>query len=113
MNEKDFAIGVAGMPAVGVLNKKPSYLISLDTVKGKSKLVTLFITTDMPNLLNAFVQAKGIYSDLEEEEISKRFHEILSSSPKENFVDIMFPSHRILSIRSLVFNANKPSSFVK
>ena len=48
-----------------------------------------------------------------EEEILKKFSEILDNTPKENIVDIMFPSHRIVSIRSLVFNANKPSTLVK
>lgn len=113
MSEKDFAVSVTGLPAPGILSKKPCYLITLEGSKGKAKLV-YFITIDKPDLLPCnFVQVKGIYSELEEEEISKNFIEIITNSPKEKIMDVMFPSHRIFTIRSLVFNANKPSSLIK
>jgi hypothetical protein len=111
MSEKDFAISVTGAPNVGHISKKPCYLISLDG-SGK-KGITYFISIDKPDLLNNFIQVKGIYSDFCEDEITKRFSEIILNTPKESIVDMMFPSHRIFSIKSLVFNANKPSTLIK
>ena len=113
MSDKDFVVSVTGIPNVGYVSKKPCYLISLEDVKGKSKVVNYFISIDKPDFQTNFVQAKGFYSDLEEDEILKKFGEIVVNTPKENIVDMMFPSHRIYSIRSLVFNANKPSSLMK
>ena len=113
MSEKDFSVGVTGAPSVGQISKKPRYLITLDDFKGKTKIVRHFIAIDKPDMLDHFVQVKGVYSELEEEEILKKFGEVLENTPKENIMDIMFPSHRIYSIRNLVFNANKPSTLVK
>lgn len=113
MSEKDFNVSVTGVPNVGHISRKPSYLITMEGFKGKSKNVSYFITLDKPDCQNNFVQAKGIYSDLDEEEIIKRFSDILSLSPKENILDMMFPIHRVYSIRSLVFNANKASTLIR
>lgn len=100
MSEKDFAIGVATLPPVGHLNKKPSYLITID-----GKPVKRFITIDKPELLNGFVQVKGIYCEENEDEIVQKFADILTSSSKELILEVMFPWHKIASIRSLVFRA--------
>ncbi len=115
MSDKDFAISVTGAPAVGTISRKPSYLVTLEdpSGKGKTKGVSRFITLDKPDMQNGFIQVKGIYSDLPEEEIVATFLEILSGTPKEALLDMMFPVQKICSIRSLVFNANKPSSLVK
>ena len=108
-------VGVTGAPNVGHISKKPCYLVTLEDLdgKGKNKVIRYFIAIDKPDLLTNFIQVKGIYSDCEEEEILKKFSEILANTPKENIMDIMFPSHRVCSIRSLVFNANKPATLVK
>ena len=100
MSEKDFAVGVATLPPVGHLNKKPSYLITLD-----SKPVKRFITTDKPEIQNGFVQVKGIYSEENEDDIAQKFSDLLTNSPKELILEVMFPLHKIASIRSLVFRA--------
>jgi hypothetical protein len=113
MSEKDFMVGVTGAPSVGQISRKPRYLITLDDFKGKTKIVRYFITVDKPDFRDTFVQVKGVYSEFEEEEILKKFSDILDNTPKEAIMDIMFPPHRIYSIRSLVFNANKPSTLVK
>ena len=113
MSNKDFTVGVTGAPNIGQVSKKPRYLITLDDFKGKVKIVRLFIATDKPDFLDNFVQVKGVYSELEEEDILKSFNDVLDNTPKENIMDIMFPAHRIYSIRNLVFNANKLSTLVK
>lgn len=102
----DIAVGVAaGLPVQGTLAKKPSYLITLEDNVGKSKTVKRFISLDKPEILNGFVQVKGIYSDLDEEEISKTFTTLLTDAPRDSILEIMFPWHKICSIRSLVFKA--------
>lgn len=110
MPEKDFAVSQTGIPSVGQQTKKPHYLITLDTPPSKKKSGKFFIATDKPVFEMSFIQVKGVFSDLDEEEISKSFYEIASN--KSEIIDIMFPSHRILSIRNLVFNAMKPSTLV-
>jgi hypothetical protein len=113
MTEKDFAISVTAAPPVGHISKKPCYLITLEESSGKGKSIIRFIAIDKPAFETTFIQVKGVYSLLGEEEITKRFSEIIASTPKEEIVDMMFPSHRVHSIRSLVFNANKPSTLIK
>lgn len=113
MTDKDFTVNVTNVHNIGHISKKPRYLITLDDFKGKKLTVRYFISIDKPDLLDNFVLVKGVYSELDEDEISKKFGEILDNTPKESIIDIMFPSHRIYSIRSLVFNANKPSTLVK
>lgn len=87
--------------------KKPPYLVTLTPTTEKSKSLQKFISLDKPESLNGFIQVKGIYCDHSEEEIIKNFAEILASSPKELILEMLFPLHRIISIRSLVFNAVK------
>jgi hypothetical protein len=113
MPEKDFGVSVTGIPQVGQVSKKPRYLIILEDAAGKSKSVTHFIAIDKPDLLNGFIQVKGFYSDLNEDTIGKTFADVVENAPKDSIVDIMFPWHRVHSIKSLVFNAHKPSTLVK
>jgi hypothetical protein len=105
MSEKDFAIGVATLPPVGALAKKPPYLITLEPESGKSKVAKKFITNEKPELLNGFISVKGIYSDAEDDEIIKNYSDLLTNSPKELVLEMMFPWHKICSIRSLIFRA--------
>jgi hypothetical protein len=111
MADKDFAISVTAAPQVGAISKKPCYLLSLEGT-GKTK-VAYFIAFDKPDMQADFVQVKGVYSNGSEEDIVSGFVDMVRGTPKEEIIEIMFPWHRILSIRSLVFNANKPSSLVK
>lgn len=113
MGDKDFAISTVAAPQVGSISKKPSYLITLDGMPGAKSKIARFITLDKPDLLVGFVQAKGVFSEVAEEEILTDFANILHGTPKESFLDIMFPVHKIIHIRSLVFNANKPSTLAK
>lgn len=88
--------------------KKPPFLITLDDgMTGKTRNFQRFISLDKPQSENGFVQVKGIFCDKEEDEIIKNFSDILTSTPKELYLEMMFPLHRIYSIRSLVFNAVK------
>jgi len=94
--------------AVAPTLKKPPYLVTLeDGMKGKERVFQRFISLDKPMSENGFVQVKGIFCDKDEEEIIKSFTDILTSTPKELHLEMMFPLHRIYHIRSLVFNAVK------
>lgn len=88
--------------------KKPPFLITLDDgVTGKTRNFQRFISLDKPESINGFIQVKGIFCDKDEDEIIKTFADILTSTPKELTLEMMFPLHRIYNIRSLVFNAVK------
>ena len=111
MPEKDFAVSSVGIPSVGKMAMKPCYLVTLTNPAGKKPIH--FIAIDKPDLLNGFIQAKGIFSEVSEEELVKSFTEIVTSAPLESRLDMMFPWHRVQCIRSLVFNANKPTTLIK
>lgn len=117
MSEKDYVVGITSAPSVGVMPKKPCYLVTLDatagTGTGKLNKQLKFIAMDKPDLLGNFIQVKGIFCDLSEDEILSKFIEVLTSAPKETIVDIMFPVHKICSIRNLVFNAHKPATLIR
>jgi hypothetical protein len=111
----DIAIGTTNLSVGGApkLNK-PAYLITLVdleySAKNVTKVVSYFIAMDRPGLENGFVLVKGVHvkESLEEDEIVKRFADILTNAPKDSVVEMMFPNQRIHGIRSLVFNAVKP-----
>jgi len=109
MSERDFAIGTVGLPQVGKVNNKPRYLVSLES-SGKSKTIIHFIAFDKPDPQLGFIAVKGIFCDKSEDEIVSSFAEIVEQTPKEYILDLLLPTHRIVCIRSLVFNANKPST---
>jgi hypothetical protein len=109
MSDRDFAVGTVGLPQVGKISNKPRYLVSLET-PGKTKAVVHFIAFDKPDLQVGFIAVKGIYSTKSEEEIASSFAEIIEQTPKELILDLLLPTHRVVCIRSLVFNAHKPST---
>lgn len=94
--------------AVAPTLKKPVYLVVLADGSGKTAAITHFVATDKPELTMNFISVKGFTSDAGEDEIIKGFVELISKTPKETIVEMMFPVHRIKYIRSLVFNAVKP-----
>jgi hypothetical protein len=87
--------------------KKPVYLITLADGTGKTAAISHFIATDKPELTMGFVSVRGIFTEEDEDTIIRGFSEIVGKTPKETVVEMMFPVHRIRSIRSLVFNAVK------
>jgi hypothetical protein len=104
----DIAVSVSNrIPAGSPIMNKPSYLITLENNVGKTKGVKFFITLDKPELLNGFVQAKGLFADdsLPESEIITKYSEILTTADKALFLELLLPWHKICSIRSLIFKA--------
>lgn len=94
MTNSDLAVGVVGLPNVGALLKKPTYLVTLTEGEGKNKKEVFFLSIDRPELMNAgFIQTKGAFVD------SADATEVI----KDAVVEIIFPSHRIVSIKNLVF----------
>ena len=103
----DIAVSVSNrVPNGSFILTKPSYLILLEDNFGKTKTKKYFITIDRPDYLNGFVQARGIFVEKDTEEtIINNFSSILTSADKGLFLEMMFPWHKICSIRSLVFKA--------
>lgn len=107
MTEKDYAVSVVNK--INLSNNalmRPVYLISFDTnVVGKKK--KYFLTSEKPEFEGAFVRAKGVFSELSEEELIEKYNEILSLIDKESILEMYFPNHKILQIRNLVFKSKK------
>jgi hypothetical protein len=99
----DLLVQVTGLPGTVSISKKPPYLIVLEETSGKSKVIKKFITLDKPELMEGFVQVKGIFSDLPEDEIIKSFFDILTTANKGLFLEVLIPWHKISYIRSLIF----------
>jgi hypothetical protein len=110
MPEKDFAVGTVGIPSVGAISKKPFYLVVLST---SGKKMEHFLSIDKPDVINGFIQAKGFYTDLSEDELVEGIFDVVASTPKEHYLDMMLPWHRVQSIRNLSFNAVKPTSIAR
>lgn len=112
--EKDFTVSPVGTltNSGSAISKKPSYLITLNGIGAKAG-VQRFITLDKPDMLDGFIQAKGVYLDETEDEIINNLSGVLTSIKKELVLEVMFPWHRICSIRNLVFNAVKTQTLVR
>lgn len=111
MSSKDIAVGAVGVTdggivLAGTLNKtaanlnKPPYLIVFEKNINKNQK---FITLDKPEFLNGFIQVKGIFSNLSTEEILKNYAGVLTSTPKELYLEVLIPVHKIEHIINLVF----------
>lgn len=106
----DIAISANMSPQSGPPTlKKPPYLILLHGVQISAKIAPTerFISFDKPQSENGFVQVKGFFATESEEEIVKSFNDIITTASKELIVEMMFPLHRVISIRNLIFNAVK------
>lgn len=100
MNDKDYAISPVGSVInTGVMLKKPPHLITFE--KGKQK----FLTIEKPEFGASFLQTKGIFTELSDEEILSSFNEIIAQAPSESIVEMYFPISRINSVKNLVFRA--------
>lgn len=82
------------------IGAKPIYAIFFE---GKSK--KLFLTVDKPDLQISHVAARGIFVEKTEAEILNSFTEILTTSTKEDILEMIFPWSKISSIRNLIFKA--------
>jgi hypothetical protein len=100
----DLGVGITtNVPNGSRIIPKPSYLLTLkDLNKAKTKN---FITIDKPEILQGFVLVKGFFTDLSDDDISNKITEVLTNIKKELIIEVMFASHIVLSMRSLVFKA--------
>ena len=111
MPDRDFAVGTVGLPQVGKVSNKPRYLIQLTSgAPTKNKPFVNFIALDKPGFEGNFISVKGFYSVESEDEIVNSFNDLITETPKEEIQDLLIPTQRVHVIRSLVFNANKPST---
>lgn len=103
MPDVDISIGSVGVPTTVAVPKKPSYLIFLEDATPKNKRTKKFITLDKPEFVSGFVQVKGFFTDLPEDEVIKTFPEVLTSVAKDLILEVFIPWQRITYMRSLVF----------
>lgn len=103
---EDVVVGVSNrVLSTNPMSVKPPYLIVLGDGVGKTKTYEYFISLDRPEQLNGFLQAKGIFVTGDEQDIIKNFSALLTSTKRELILEMMFPWHRICSVRNLVFKA--------
>ncbi len=104
MSNNDIAVGpVSLLTGSAAISKKPSYLIYWDEPSQKNKQTKKFITLDKPELLEGFVQVKGFFTELPDEEIIKNLYELLTTTAKDLFLEVLVPWHKISYIRSLAY----------
>ena len=102
----DIQIINATLPTSAPVLKKPAYLIQLQ------KPSINFLSFDKPELLTDFVSAKGFFTnakviDGNSKVLDAEYVKIMSSIIRENIVEKMFPSHRIIDIQNLAYKAKE------
>jgi len=102
----DLAISnVSYKPSAPPVYKNTPYIVLLAPTEPKSKSNTKFITTGKLDIVPGFIQVRGFFVELEDQEINSNYNDIISSVDKEKIVEIYFPNHRVISIRSLIYKA--------
>lgn len=102
----DIAVGIVPAPSIGSISKKPPHLVVVESPEGKSKLsIKFFISLDKPSVDVGFINVKGFFIDKEEKDINDNYIELVTNVSKENIEEIMFPHHRVVRIKNLVFKA--------
>ena len=83
----------------------PAYLITLEGTKKGPKVIQeqYFIATKFDDAFVHCAKFVGFFYEGDIEGIIGRHSEIIEAMPTTNFVEIMFPWNRVLSIRSLVY----------
>ena len=101
----DIGIQVTSVPMVGVQQRKPAYLVKLIPTD-KRKKEELFISLDKPTVFDGFIEVKGFFVENKSEQgVIQNYSSILTSASKELISEMMFPWHRICSVRNLIFRA--------
>jgi hypothetical protein len=95
----DITVGTVGVQAQSTIAIKPTYLVYLI-----AKKMEKFISLDKPELLQGFIQMKGFFTTAGDDEL-KDISLILSETKKENYVEILVPSHRVYLIKNLYYKA--------
>jgi hypothetical protein len=107
MSENDINVKVTTLITGVPTPTKPKYLVCVEH-RTNNKLVDYFLSMDKPISTNGFIEVKGFFVSCEqqtEDYISKNYLSILDSTPKDLYMEIMFPWHRVKSIKSLAFKA--------
>ena len=108
MSDKDYVIqSTINIPFGAVIAQKPSYLVKLAPEGKKSATAKLFFAIEQPKFETSYIQVKGFFYEGEEESVYKQYNEIVSQSDRATYVEMWFPWHSIVFVRSLVFKADK------
>jgi hypothetical protein len=95
------------VPNAGAQLAKPPHLIVLRYMigTGKKQHNQCFIALDQPAINQGCAQAKGYFTDLSVEEVSKTFRELIPTLDKEQQEDNTFPLESVVRIKNLTFKA--------
>lgn len=105
MSDKDIALSVQmRVPDGSNINSKPCYLLTLLS-PGNKKATSRFLAIDLPDREVAFTKTKGFFTEVEENTILTDYRQIIAETPKEQYTEMYFSNHSVVSIRSLVFKA--------
>jgi len=101
---RDFTVqNVASIPNTMNVKRKPTYLLKLENTYE----ITKFVCMDVPDTNVNFIIVRGFFSELPEDEIIKTFPDMLTNVAKDLIVEMWFPTHKVVSIKSLTFSAKK------
>lgn len=96
----DTVIAPVSIPEYNVAKRVPLYLFTIETKGNKKDLH--FVATKYDQAQHA-AHVVGFFTEAEEAEIVAHYDEMIRATDKSLFVEMQFPWHRILHIRSLLY----------
>lgn len=102
-NMTDVAIQPAGNVEYKMNKIVPIYLVTLEVDKKTDEPRCRFIATKWEDRVADSSRFIGFFTDALPAQISSNYDEIIKTTDKANFVDIVFPHNRIVSVRSLIY----------
>lgn len=102
MNDNILVVKPQGLQEKTLTKTVPVYAVEL-TGSGSKGTKIFFIASKLEVDATTFVKCIGTYFTGTEEALSKNYNEILSAPDKSGFIEVMFPWHRVLSIKNLIF----------
>lgn len=102
----DISINTTSIFQGSTVIQKPIYLLTLKTEDTKGKPTKeFFLALDKPDIETAYVSCKGFYVEGTEDVISVNFIDLVSKTDKAKYSHIMFPWHRVSSIKNLGYKS--------
>src|SRR5258708_39674002 len=96
----DVAINPANLPDYRVaIRISPQYLVSIDS----GKKTQFFLATKFDETSSHYAKFVGFYVESTSELITEKYAELISAAEAANYMEILIPYTRILSIRNLIY----------
>jgi hypothetical protein len=99
-NMSDIAIQPSGIPEYRGTGKiVPCYLVSIES--GKKDMQ--FIATKFDDNFMHCAKFVGFYTTATTDSITTKYEELIKTAETNNFIEVLIPWNRIISIRSLIY----------